>query len=673
MAVNISIPSPCMQHGQSLPVCGDMPLPDSRPLARSPAARVQAQVFAAAALLVACGSHRDLEDSKGSGGRGAKSSAASSDDSSDAGTDPQVEHVDIDRAGPPSGETGDWTGFGGSLEQSFARTDAPLTRSNLSEIGTAWEQSAPGGVTGTPVIYEDVVYWTDWVGHVHANNVDDGEEVWTKTYERGFTSSPFVTQDKLFLSNRDNMVYALERSTGEELWATAVSDDPLTQLWSSPTVVDGVAIVGIGGKGTSDGFAPFSSDMLMSFRGGVVGLDAESGEVRWHFDNTVGEDGTQYGPGVSSWSTAAVDTDRKIAYIGAGNSYYSPASPYSDSLLALDYMTTNPKGHLVWHHQFTMDDNFTSGSPMGPDSDVGATPNLYSIDGKDYVSVGDKGGHFYALDRETGELLWSIPVGSGSSIGGVMAPASYADGKLYITANSLGSTSVVRVDAQDGAVEWTATLSTGVSFGAPLLLNDMFIVGTTQAFPSGPASTASVVALDRYTGELIPDWELPIKNQRGGGMSVYKKTLFVGYGFVFENTSAESRLVGGILAAAIGGKAIDAPVEKKQATYEPTYSAIYDEILDPKGCTADRCHGGLGIELSEKDAGYESLLHGAGTMGCDGKKFVVPGKPDESLLYQKVADEKPVCGARMPLSLEPLDAKELKQIRTWIEDGAKDN
>lgn len=575
---------------------------------------------------------------------------------------------------PPSGMTGNWVGFGGAADQTFARTDAPITKANLSEIGSAWERTAPGGVTGTPAVLDDVVYWTDWVGNVHADKLSDGSELWTKSYDRGFTSSPFVTDDALFLSNRDNMVYALDRATGKELWATAVSDDPLTQLWSSPTVVDGIVIVGIGGKGTSDGFVPFTSDMLMSFHGGVVALDAKSGKVRWHFDNTIDDKGTQFGPGVSSWSTAAIDTKRKIAYIGAGNSYYAPASPYSDSLLALDYMTSDPKGHLVWHRQFTMDDNFTSSSPMGPDSDVGATPNLFSIDGNDYVAVGDKGGHFYAMDRESGELIWSIAVGSGGPIGGVMAPASYADGKLYVMSNNLSATDVLCINAADGEIDWMTSVTTGVSFGAPLLLNDVFLIGTASSFPAGPPSEGSIVALDRDTGEQIEGWSLPIKNQRGGGMSVYKNTLLIGYGFVFENTRAESMLSGGVLAAALGGKPITAPAEPEQkVTHDPKYGAIYDEILTKQGCTADRCHGGLGLKLEEKDSGYKSLMNDTGTMGCEGKKFVVPGKPDESLLYRKVADEMPACGARMPLGLSPLKPEELTQIKTWIEMGAKND
>lgn len=582
----------------------------------------------------------------------------------------------LDAASPEaelSPEADSWMGFGGGYEQHFARPDAVIEKTNLSMIGKAWEKSAPGGVTGTPAVFGGVVYWSDWVGSVHADKITDGSEVWSQTYPRGFTSSPFVTADGVYLSNRDNMVYKLDRATGQELWATAVTDVEIAQLWSSPTVVDGVVIVGIGGKGTSDGGRPYSAAALMAFHGGVVGLDAQTGMVRWHWDNTVGADGTQYGPGVSSWSTAAVDTVRKVAYIGTGNSYYSPASPYSDSILALDYTTTDPKGHLVWSRQFTKDDNFTSGSPIGPDYDVGATPNLYSLDGRDYVSVGDKGGRFYIMDRETGELLSTTAAGRGSSTGGVMAPAAYGDGALFQAANRSGSTVVQRIHAKTGESEWSTTLSSGVCYAAPLLLKDVLLVGTHPGFPSARGRPGQIIALDRQTGEQVPGWSLSLANQRGGGISIYHNTLFIPYGFVFENSSAESNLAGGMLAAAIGGKVIEPVAAGASATFEPTYSAIYTEILEPQGCTADRCHGGLGLKLNTQDGGYTSLLNDVGVMGCAGMKFVVPGQPDQSLLYRKVADAMPVCGARMPLSLAPLKPEELTQIRTWIEMGAKQN
>jgi outer membrane protein assembly factor BamB len=563
-----------------------------------------------------------------------------------------------------------WMGFGGSLEQTFARPSAAIEKSNLSMLGEAWEKTAPGGVTGTPAIYGGVVYWTDWVGNVHANKLSDGSEVWSKKYMRGFTSSPFVTDDGVYLSNRDNMVYKLNRLTGEEVWSVSTTEAKLAHLWSSPTVVDGVVIVGIGGKGTSDGGIPYTQTELRMFHGGVIGIDAMTGAVRWKFDNTVGPDGTQFGPGVSSWSSPAVDTVRKVAYIGSGNSYYSPASPYSDSILALDYMTTEPKGKLVWSHQFTMNDNFTSGAPYGPDSDVGATPNLYSLDGKDYVAVGDKGGRFYILDRETGDLLSTTPAGNGSATGGVMAPAAYGDGALYQAANATGTTLVQRINAKTGESEWSTTLLSGVCFSAPLLLKDVLLVGTNSGFPSARPSPATIVALDRETGDPVPGWSLSLPHQRGGGLAIYHNTLIVPYGFVFENTNAETNLMGGVLAAAIGGKPIEPETTGPVATHAPTYSALYDEVLEPQGCTADRCHGGLGLKIANKMAGHASLMSDVGVSTCAGMKFVVPGQPEQSLLYRKVVDDMPPCGAKMPLGLAPLKPEEIAQLKMWIELGA---
>jgi hypothetical protein len=298
---------------------------------------------------------------------------------------------------------------------------------------------------------------------------------------------------------------------------------------------------------------------------------------------------------------------------------------------------------------------------------------LYSLDGKDYLAVGDKGGRFYILDRATGELLSTTAAGSGSSLGGVIAPAAYGGGALYQAANNLGSCVVQRIDAKTGDSAWSTSLSTGLCFGAPLLLKDALLIGTASAFPSSRAQPGEIVALDRQTGERIGNWSLPVANQRGGGISIYHNTLFIPYGYVFENTSAESTLSGGLLAAALGGKVMQPPAKKPDApTHAPTYAAIYMEIFEPQGCTADRCHGGLGLKLSMQDKGLESLRSDVGINACAGMKFVVPGKPDESLLYRKVADEKPPCGARMPLSLAPLADDQLTQIRKWIEMGAKD-
>jgi len=50
---------------------------------------------------------------------------------------------------------------------------------------------------------------------------------------------------------------------------------------------------------------------------------------------------------------------------------------------------------------------------------------------------------------------------------------------------------------------------------------------------------------------------------------------------------------------------------------------------------------------------------------------VVPGEPDSSLLYLKLIGD-PDVGNRMPL-FGSLDSLRITTIRTWIEDGARDD
>lgn len=87
----------------------------------------------------------------------------------------------------------------------------------------------------------------------------------------------------------------------------------------------------------------------------------------------------------------------------------------------------------------------------------------------------------------------------------------------------------------------------------------------------------------------------------------------------------------------------------------------------------ESCHtaGGatpLGLVVGGLDLGsYDSLRRGGTRSGAD---IVVPGRPCDSILYQKVVAGPPY-GARMPLDGPPyLDAVEVGLIHDWIAEGA---
>jgi hypothetical protein len=108
-------------------------------------------------------------------------------------------------------------------------------------------------------------------------------------------------------------------------------------------------------------------------------------------------------------------------------------------------------------------------------------------------------------------------------------------------------------------------------------------------------------------------------------------------------------------------------------TYAPTFDAILTEIFEPT-CAGAFCHidAELGFEVAGADRTYETLMevtHRDGECGATGLRRVVPGKPEESLLWLKLTD--PPCGRKMPLLFNPnLDPRELEQIRLWIMRGA---
>jgi len=53
--------------------------------------------------------------------------------------------------------------------------------------------------------------------------------------------------------------------------------------------------------------------------------------------------------------------------------------------------------------------------------------------------------------------------------------------------------------------------------------------------------------------------------------------------------------------------------------------------------------------------------------------LVIPGDSASSLVFQKVSQNSPPVGSRMPSLGDPLTAGELALLRDWIDQGALDN
>ena len=111
------------------------------------------------------------------------------------------------------------------------------------------------------------------------------------------------------------------------------------------------------------------------------------------------------------------------------------------------------------------------------------------------------------------------------------------------------------------------------------------------------------------------------------------------------------------------------------------FTAVLAILADSKN-NCGLCHkvqgngGGLMFDPADRMGTYTALLNvtskGLSGSSCSGKTYVVPGKPDESLLYTKVSPTPP-CGLRMPASGVVLEDSEIATFKAWIMAGARND
>jgi polyvinyl alcohol dehydrogenase (cytochrome) len=411
----------------------------------------------------------------------------------------------------------------------FAAGEDKINATNVAKLTRSWSVDGVTGVTGTPAVADGIAYFGDWKGTVWAVKADTGEKVWTTPIEGGFiVASPALHDDAVFIAD-GHTLYRLDKATGAIRWKASTNEHPLSQINGSPVYVDGLVLQATAGIQDA---VPDPND---TFRGTVGASDAESGKERWRFYATPAD--ATAGSGVGIWSTPAVDQRRGLLFIGTGNTSSEPTAPLADALVALDYKT----GEVRWARQFTPQDVFPKGNPTGKDVDVGASPNLWTSNGRDLVGVGDKGGNYHALDRETGEVVWQTSLTPGSVFGGVIGSGTFVDGRLVMSSNvgdpkTNAPTNVSKVFALDpatGEIQWTSDELPGKVFGPVTAVKGVAFVGT---------DANTMYAFDTATGKKL--WSFDAAGKVGAGPAIVDGRLLWGYGFILFRGTSE----GGVLS-----------------------------------------------------------------------------------------------------------------------------
>lgn len=492
----------------------------------------------------------------------------------------------------------------------FQPEETKIGTDNVSALSASWIYQTQGGVSATPAVDGQNVYFPDWKGFIYAVDRTTGEERWKVNVfdvtgvpqEDAFGGplgvvrvTPAIAGNALIFGDQGGRfgngakVFALDRNTGTVLWVTQLQGngaDPgdsssgaqFAIVTQSPIVDDkDPSIAYVGTASFEEAIAAFIPGYpCCSFRGTVSAIDIATGEVLWRtymVPDTPGYSGN----GV--WgSSASIDVKRKTLYVTTGNNYSVPveaaacvaaattpeeksaclaADDFFDSIVALDIETgavrwaTRALPYDAWNVNCIpgFGDPNSCPDPEGPDYDFGQGPMLFSVklQGKamELVGAGQKSGMFWALDRDTGAVVWATQVGPGGTMGGLQWGSATDGERIYAAVNNsggvpwqpLGSTPTTHgawsaLDPATGAILWQTTTPDGpiFAFGAPLG-SAVGALTVANGVVYGCSFAGTWTAMDASSGAVLWSQASPNGEVCAAGAAVSRGMVYWGTGY----------------------------------------------------------------------------------------------------------------------------------------------
>jgi polyvinyl alcohol dehydrogenase (cytochrome) len=209
------------------------------------------------------------------------------------------------------------------------------------------------------------------------------------------------------------------------------------------------------------------------------------------------------------WSSPTVDVERGTVLLATGNCTADAATftwnRHTEALTALDL----DDGEVRW--------TFQPHAPNRADLDFGATPNVISLaGGRELIGVGNKDATYYAVDPDTGALVWSARVAEPGNVGEDFAVGGFIGSTATWRGDVFGGTALGgppwyhALDGATGTSMWSGVA--GPSYAASAVVNGVVfagdLTGVFKAFDAatglplfaspllGPISSAPAVAGD---------------------------------------------------------------------------------------------------------------------------------------------------------------------------------
>lgn len=526
--------------------------------------------------------------------------ACSADDSgAESGDSPSTPSAESERvAGTTDPDECDWPMWGYSHERTFTTPcDTAIDAASAGRLVLDWFHDTADVVTASPAVVDGAVYVGDWSGRFYAIDLRTGRELWTydteihpTVYSGQIVSSAAVTDvrtssDQLVVFGAGRSVYALDAANGALRWRHDVNpdgsrDDP-SEVQSSPVIVEDLVLFGFDGHDSA------------GVRAGVVALDLFTGDTVWYFDPDLGDEPTGC---AGVWGSPTVDLARRLVFFGTANCPSSPDNwgPYSEAMVAIELDTGDP----VW--------TFQPHEPNNDDFDFAGAPNLFMVGTTAAVGLGNKDGHYYAVTRDHGELLWDAPAapvappGNNYSTGGFIGPTAVS-GDTIVGATAVGGDCpCLHGISTNGEIVWQQNRA-GPGFGAAAATDDIAFVGGTTDF--------TLRAVRLTDGDIL--WRETMPGAVAGGVAITADRVVAVSGIREPGTEATSES-SGVSSFVLGSAATTSTGPRTTERLPPTTLAPPPSETplsvagDDRDCVSGAC--AMSFDLREPPPGTQPAI-----------------------------------------------------------------
>lgn len=317
-----------------------------------------------------------------------------------------------------------------------------------------WEVPAVDGVVSTPAIVDDITYVGCLGGDLLALEVKTGKEIWKyrsiessdpKEFAPGFAAPIAVSSELVFAGDDSGIFHAVERSNGKARWRFTTE----AEIIGGPTLTGDRVIFG-------------------SHDGNLYCLNQKDGSKVWEVATQGPVNGT---PSLSGSYTFITGCDKPVMRIidvekGAqhaeaplaklliasaavvGETLYFGTD--GGSVVAYDWMQKKP----VWTY-----------SVSGREQQIQSSPAILG----DVVVIGSRDKHLHAINRTTGDAIWTFP--TRAKIDG--SPVIAGDRIYFGSADKL----IYGVTLKDGKEVWKFPAGQSV-VGSAAVAGGRMVIGT---------------------------------------------------------------------------------------------------------------------------------------------------------------------------------------------------